>query len=135
MGKPFLVKGPHNVLLVAGLVGGLFFLGALFQQLFFEYDFRIMAIELKCQQPLNNRCIYEYSVMRKDGSLSKVELDGYMFRREELAVGNSIKKNKFSFEYQVNGERMVWGFADYYLWILLLSFCTLGLWRYLTPKR
>jgi hypothetical protein len=110
MRKPFFLKGPHNILLVAGIVGCLFLLKVLFDQLYSEYDFKILAIELNCQQPLNNRCTYEYSVKRKDGSLSKIGLSGYMFRSEELVVGNSIAKNKFSFGYQVNGEKSTWGF-------------------------
>lgn len=129
------MKGPHNILFVASIVGVLFFLAALFHQLCFEYDFKILAIEIKCEQPLNNRCIYEYSVESKDGFLGKIELDGYMFRSEELVVGNSIKKNKLSFEYQVNGKKMVWGFGSRYLMILFFSLLALGLWRYLTPKQ
>jgi hypothetical protein len=135
MKKPFFSKGPHNILFAAGIVGCLFFLEALFHQMYLEYDFRVLAIETKCEQPLNNRCIYKYSVKHKDGSVSKVELDGYLFREEELAVGNSIKKEKFSFEYLVNGERTVWGFANYFLLIFFASISSLWIWRHLTTKR
>lgn len=134
MRKQLFIKGPHNILFVAGIVGLLFFLGALFNQLNFECDFSILSIETKCQQPLNNRCIYEYSVKSKSGLLSKIGLDGNLFVSEDLAVGKSIQKNKFSFVYQVDGKRTNWTFANYYLGIFFISILAFGLWRYLTFK-
>lgn len=111
------------------------FLSAIFNQLNFECNFSILAIDIKCQQPLNNRCIYEYSVKNKDDLVRKIELDGNMFGTEDLAVGKSIQKEKFSFEYQVDGKKMVWRFANYYFWILSFSAMAFGLWRYLTLRR
>jgi hypothetical protein len=87
MKKIFFIKGPHNILFVAGIVSALFCLEGLFDELYFECDFRILAIGLKCQQPLNNRCVYEYSVVHKDGSLRTIELNCYVFMQEELVVG------------------------------------------------
>jgi hypothetical protein len=133
MRKPFFVTGPHNILFVAGIVGCLFFLQAIFHLWYFECEIRILSIELVCQQPLNNRCQYEYLGQYKDGTLSKVDL-AYMFRRDELAIGDSVKKDKFSFEYQLNGKKIVWEFANHYLSILFFSLLVLGLWRYLTSK-
>lgn len=133
MRKPFFVTGLHNFFFVAGIVGCLIFLQAIFHQWYFESEIRILAIELVCEQPLNNRCQYEYLGQHKDGTVSKVDL-AYMFKRAELAIGDSVKKDKFGFEYQLNGEKMVWGFASHYLSILFFSLLALGLWRYLTPK-
>jgi hypothetical protein len=135
MRKPFFVSGPHNLLFVAGIVGCLICLRGVFLQLTYEYDFKVLAIGLKCQQPLNNRCVYEFSVMLKDGSVDEIQLEGYMFRHEEVAVGNTIKKGKFSFGYQVNGKRMNWAFAVNYLWVFLFSLSALGLWRNVTPTK
>lgn len=135
MRKPFFVTGSHNILLVASIVGCLIFLAAVFHQLYSDYEIRILAIENVCEQPLNNRCQYLYLVEHKDRTLSKISFDIYMFRKDELAVGNSIKKDKFSFEYQLNGNKMVWGFASHYLSILFFSLLALGLWRCLTPNQ
>ena len=133
MRKPFFVAGLHNILLVAGIVGCLIFLQATFHTWYFECEIRILEIELVCQQPLNNRCQYEYFGEYKDGTLSKIDF-AYLFGTGELTVGDSVKKNKFSFEYQLNGKKMVWEFASHYLKILFFSLLALGLWRYLTPK-
>lgn len=134
MRKPFFVTGPHNIVFVAAIVGCLICSAALFHQWYFESEIRILAVENACEQPLNNRCQYEYLAEHKDGTLSRISFDIYMFRKDELAVGSSIKKSKFSFEYQMNGRKMAWGFAGHYLKILFFSLLALGLWRYLTPK-
>lgn len=126
--KPLFVKGAHNVLLVAFVAGLLLSLTALFRQLYAELDFTILAVETKCEKPLNNRCVYEYIVKRSDGALNKVEFDGHMFRPDELAVGNSIAKRKFEFSYRVNGLEKSWDFAIWFVTLAFFSLLFLGLW-------
>lgn len=133
MRKPFFVTGLHNLFFAAGIVGCLIFLQATFHTWYFECEIRILKIELVCQQPLNNRCQYEYFGEHKDGTLSKIDF-AYLFGTGELTVRDSVKKDKFSFEYQLNGKKMVWGFASHYFSILFFSLLALGSWRYLTPK-
>jgi hypothetical protein len=52
---------------------------------------------------------FEYLGQYKDGTLSKVDL-AFMFRRDELVIGGSVKKDKFSFEYQLNGKKLFGNF-------------------------
>ncbi|MET3109548.1 hypothetical protein AAKU58_004405 [Oxalobacteraceae bacterium GrIS 1.18] len=134
MNQSLFIKGPHNILFILGIVGCLFFVEALVHQMYLDYDFQILDIKLKCEQPLNNRCVYEYMVRNKNNSINKIELDGFMFKKEELEVGYFIKKEKFSFEYRINGENKVWGFAKYHLLILLASFSALVFWVILSRK-
>ena len=133
MRKPLFVTGLHNFFFAAGVVGCFIFLQAVFHQFYFECEIRILSIELVCQQPLNNRCQYGYWGKHKDGTLRKFDLS-YMFRRDELSVGDSVKKEKFGFVYQLNRKKMVWGVAGHYLKILAFSLLALGLWRYLTGR-
>ena len=133
MRKPFFVTGLHNFFFAAGIVGCFIFLQAALHTWYFECEIRVLKIELVCQQPLNNRCQYEYLGEYKDGTLSKIDF-AYLFRTGELTVGDSVKKDKFSFEYQLNRKKMVWEFASHYLSILFFSLVALGLWRYLTLK-
>ena len=132
--KPFFLTGLHNFFFVAGITGCLICLQAIFHQWYFECEIRIFSIELVCQQPLNNRCQYKYIGQYKDGTLSQVDL-AYMLRRDELAIGDSVKKNKFSLVYQLNGKKMFWEFISHYLIILFFSLLALGLWRYLTLEQ
>ena len=133
MRKPFFVTGPHNALLVAGIVGFLFFFDGIISAFNVGYDMRILEVQPVCEQPLNNRCVYQYSVEQGNGTLSKIKLPGYMFSDSELAVGNKIKKSRYSFEYQVNEKLVSWGFSGHYLTIFVLSLFALSLWRYSTP--
>ena len=133
MRKPFFVTGPHNVLLAASIVGCLFSFDGVISTFRVDYDIRIMEVKSVCEQPLNNRCVFQYSVEQGNGTLNKINLPGYMFRDSELAAGNKIKKSRFSFEYRVNDKLVSWGFVGHYLTILALSLLALGLWRYLTP--
>ncbi len=126
--------GPHNIFFVAGIIGFLICLEGLFCELYFDYDIRILGVQLICEQPLNNRCFYQYLVKQGDGTLNRVKFHGYMFRDNELVVGNTIKKDKLSFEYQVNGSKVSWEFAGHYVTILLFSVLVFALWRRLTPR-
>lgn len=96
------------------------------------YDFKILAIENVCEKPLNNRCQYEYLIKNRDGISHKMSFSIYRFEDDELVVGNSIEKKKFSFKYKVNGNEVNWPFAGRYIVFLLTSFSMLALWRYLT---
>ena len=133
MSKPYFVGGLHNVLFAAGIGGLLICACVIFRQWFLECDIQISAIDLVCQYPLNNRCGYEYLGVDKKGVFSKVDL-AYTFRRDELAMGDLVKKEKFSFTSQLNGRGVVWEFEVQYLAGLVLSLLVLGLWRILTLK-
>jgi len=130
------VKGLHNVLLFLGVVGILLCVHGLYCEMFLDYNMRIMGIQIVCEQPLNNRCRSLYSIQRTDGTQETITtLYGSMFRDSEIVPGNTIKKAKFSFEYEVNGEKVGWAYAGHYLLVLLLSLIAIGLWRWFTPKR
>lgn len=131
--KPFFVTGPHNALLAAGVIGCIFFFDGVISAFGVDYNMRILDVQSVCEQPLNNRCAYQYLVEQGGGTLNKINFPGYMFRDSELVVGNKIQKSRFSFEYQVNDKLVHWSFACHYVTILVLSLFVLGLWRYSTP--
>ena len=132
--KRYFVTGPHNILLVGSIVGCLYFFYGVISAFVVDYDMRILNVQTICEQPLNNRCVYQYSIDKGDGSLNNIEFTGYLFRDSELVVGNQIKKSKFSFVYQVNGNIVSWGYAWHYLTFFIFSIFALVLWRYSTPE-
>ena len=134
MNKPFFSSGLHNILLAVSILGFGICFEALFHQMFIAYDLKILAIENVCEKPLNNRCQYEYSIRNSDGISHKMSFGIYRFMDDELVVGNSIDKKKFSFKYKVNGKEKIWPFAGRYIVILLASLSMLALWRNLTAR-
>lgn len=134
MKNPLFVSGPHNLFLGAGIAACLISIQAIFHQWHSDYEFRILAIDQVCQQPLNNRCQYEYTAQHKDGTISKVDFV-YMIERKEVEVGNSIRKEKFQFEYILNEKNMAWSSARHYLSVLFFGILALGFWRFLTMKK
>jgi len=131
MPKKLFEVGPHNILLGVGLIGCLIFCYGVFDVLWSELDVRIVKKETVCEQPLNNRCRYQYLV-EHDGQHQSISVSGYVFDPEDLVVGNSVKKGRFSFQYKVNGYTKTWPFAADCIGILLFSFLALGLW--LAPR-
>jgi hypothetical protein len=135
MNKSFFVQGPHNILLMAGILGCLMCIPALLNQWYFDSEVRILAIENVCQQPLNNRCQREYLVEHKDKTLSKISSSFFSFKSDDLAVGDSLTKHRFSFGYQVNGKAPTFGYTRRDSAILFLSLLALGLWRYFSLRK
>ncbi|MDB6008713.1 MAG: hypothetical protein JWL65_963 [Gammaproteobacteria bacterium] len=131
MPKNIFEGGPHNILLGVGLIGCLIFCYGVFGVLCSELDVRVVEKKTMCEQPLNNRCRYQYLV-EHDGQHQIISVSGYVFDSGDLVVGSSVKKGRFSFEYQVNGYTKFWPFAADYIGILLFSFLALGLW--LVPR-
>jgi hypothetical protein len=131
MPKNIFEAGPHNILLGVGLIGCSIFCYGVFDVLRSELDVRVVGKQTICEQPLNNRCRYQYSV-EHDGQHQIISVSGYVFDSDDLVVGNSVKKGQFSFKYKVNGYTKIWSFAADYIGILLFSFLAFGLW--LTPR-
>jgi hypothetical protein len=131
MPKKLFAVGPHNILLVVGLIGFLIFCYGVFDVLRSEMDARVVGKQTICEQPLNNRCRYQYLV-EHNGQSQTISVSGFVFALDDLVVGNSVKKGPLSFKYEVNGYTKTWPFAADYFGILLLSVFALGLW--LTPR-
>jgi len=131
MPKHIFEVGPHNILLGIGIIGCLIFCYGAFDVLFSELDVSVVEKETICEQPLNNRCRYQYLV-EHNGQHKIISVSGYLFDSEDLVAGNSVKKGRFSFKYRVNGYTKIWPFAADYFGILFFSFLALGLW--LVPR-
>ena len=122
------VKGAHNLLLYIGVaILGLCLYGVL-NVFWTGLDAQVLARESVCEQPLNNRCQYLYTLRKPDGEQLKTAMSAYIFDASDLAIGNYLKKNKFSFGYEVNGQKKSWPFFLHYLYLLLVSVFALGLW-------
>jgi hypothetical protein len=107
----------------------------LYGELAYSYDFRVLAVGVVCEQPLNNRCENEYAVANSDGTSIKLRSHRLTaFDSDDLRVGNAVKKKQFSFEAEVNGTKQYWPQATYYLAWLACGCFALVLWRFLTLK-
>jgi hypothetical protein len=61
-----------------------------------------------CEQPLNNRCVNHYTVLRQDGKIEDFVPFGSEFERNRLIDGLVFKKNKYGFSYEINGLKEEW---------------------------
>ncbi len=120
--------GFHNVFLVIAII----MLGVSFnstQKMFlFECNDKIVSKELVCEQPLNNRCQFIYTLVSNEGQETKTDLLDYALQNTEAIVGNKIAKPKFSFSYQVNGEKKYWSYWPWVLKIFIPGLVFLRLW-------
>ncbi|MEP6633649.1 MAG: hypothetical protein ABJA62_05510 [Luteimonas sp.] len=128
------ISGFHNILLVIGVVSLFFIAEAFIHQWLLTCDAVIVKVSLVCEQPLNNRCQYEYIGRNESGDLSKIEL-GFTVNEDEVRPGDAIKKDKFGLKYYFNGRRHEWQFSSFYVQIFLLSLFSFFLWRYLTVRQ
>ena len=134
--KLCLVKGKHNILLVIGYFCLFFSYDITYYSIFVDYDFSVLSKEYVCEQPLNNRCEYEFLISNKNGDVNKSNLITFVFNLDELAIGNSLKKSKFSFKYYINGTKFTFGLYQYFWFTCFFSgLLILGLWCYLTCKK
>ena len=127
------VAGVHNVFLAACAAGCVIFLQGVSHQWLFECNVKIVAINYVCQQPLNNRCQYEYIGQGRNGAVGTVDFN-YMAGRDQLAESDWVTKEKFGFDYRLNGQKMTWRSWSYYLRILFFGVISLFVWRYLTVR-
>lgn len=134
MSKPFFVKGLHNIILYVGIMLFYPLFYGLYYEMYYDWDFRVLGVSIVCEQPLNNRCSNEYQVVNSDGTSSKIPSHQLVaFDPDDLRIGNVVKKNKFSFEAEVNGTRKFWPEAGQTIAILALQLLAVGIWRVLTP--
>jgi len=126
--KQYFETGPHNILLFFSIIGFLIFLYATFNAFSSQLDIRIVSRETVCAQPLNNRCRYQYTVKETDGRQGPLLVSGFVYDADDLIAGNSIRKERYSFQYEVNGHPKFWPFATSVGGILLLSIAALALW-------
>ena len=134
MSKHLFKNGYHNLFLAAAIFCSFVFFEELSNDLLSSYDMKILKVELVCEQPLNNRCDYQYWVQGNEGKNSRIQINGNLFGFDELVAGNTIKKNKFSFAYEVNGQESKSKSVTYLFRILLVILVLLSVWRYLTPQ-
>ena len=128
------VDGLHNVFFIAAVVGAILTLTSLSIQYYSTFDFVILKIDRICEQPLNNRCVDHYLVKRENDPYETLTISAYKFRESELAVGNSFKKNRFTFEYWVNGRKVQWGYLTLHIAGMILSSLVFVWWQYLSRK-
>lgn len=135
MAKSYFVTGPHNALFAAAIVLLIIATINLYNQSQLEIDAEIVAIEKKCQQPLNNRCMSIFTMKNKYGSTNQTNRLGIGYPSTDIKIGNWIKKDKFNLHYQVNGVIKDDGDDIDFLLTMLASLVALVLWRILTPRR
>lgn len=107
--RPFAKRGhPLNVLLYFGsllICGGIHtFLDVISLELNFEID----AASQVCEEPLHNRCFYQFGARREDGQRSIFKPPAYLFEFPDLQIGNVIVKHRGAFDYSVNGQSRSW---------------------------
>lgn len=130
-----LVKGKHNILLVIGFFCLFSSYDITYYSIFLDYDFRVLSTKYVCEQPLNNRCGNEFLISNKNGDVNNSSVIAFPFNLDELAIGNYIKKSKFSFMYYANGTKFTFGLYQYFWFTCFFSgLLILGLWCYLTCK-
>jgi len=128
------VEGLHNAIFIASAVGILFSTISLITHIFSEFDFTVLKIETICEKPLNNRCVDHYSVINKNGASVDLTLSAYKLRPNEVVVGNSLKKDRFSLEYWVNGKKVQWEYFFLHIMVITMSVLCFIWWQYLSRK-
>ena len=116
---------PSNALLIAGVVTLYMSIKPLATFYVDDYHYLITSKTLVCEQPLNNRCEYQFELKDPKGKIVTRTLHSYIFRANELTVGSNIEKRKGSFEYSVNGKTTTWG---HWRSSFILLLCTAILW-------
>lgn len=133
--KSFFIDGPHNLIFafsVLLLIVPVFFF---FRYLVHEANFAILTITKVCQQPLNNRCNNVYGIQDQAGHKDNISIEGYIFRDEELLIGNSILKKAFRLKYYLNGKLAFWAFYGGSLMSIVTGLAGIFVWRWYVVLR
>lgn len=126
-------SGYHNYFLVIAIYTGFVFFQNVAQYFLTDYDVLITKIDLVCQQPLNNRCNYEWIGKEANGETKIVDLSSFSAERV-ITVGDYINKKKFSLNFQLNGNDQGWSSGYYYLKFLIASVVSFIIWLYFVFK-
>ena len=81
-------------------------------------DFTVKSTYRVCEQPLNNRCVTHYDVLESDGASGDFVPFGYQFEPGILQPEVHIRKNAYSFRYEIDGISRRWP----YLWSHIIVF-------------
>jgi len=103
-------------------------------------DFVVSTSFQVCEQPLNNRCVTHYSIVRAGGRFGDFVPFGYQFNHGLLVEGTHIAKSADSFTYVINGRPEQWpylgshvlallgGIAGVLAWVFLIKMGILPMW-------
>lgn len=96
-----------SVLVIGLLMGSV--CGYRIIRFFFTIDtFEVLSSYNVCEQPLNNRCIRHYIVLRPDGEKADLVPFGGEFEPYYLNDGFRSSKEKFGFSYRINDNYEIW---------------------------
>lgn len=134
--KLFFATGPHNMGYYVAFVVWIGSLSMATGQFCSSEEFTVLARSTECEQPLNNRCSNHFRI-RDSGGLERAfeGLTAFRARESDLAVGNSIQKHRFHFDYLVNGQQATWSELPGVVVASILALVPFGLARFFTPKR
>jgi hypothetical protein len=134
--KPVFVVGPHNAGYYIAFIVWIACLVMTTGQFLSNDKFTVVSQTIECEQPLNNRCSNRVRVRDSDGvERDHHGLTGFRASADDLAVGNSLEKHRFHFDYRVNDQQAAWGELPGVLIASILALVPFGLARLFTPKR
>lgn len=101
----------------------------IYSRLAIDVNGTVVASQVTCVQPGNNRCVTRYVVRNADGMQTNyvaAATDGALPR--DIPVGSVISKAKWSFRYDLNGQLVDDFPAVFYSGLTLLGLVCIGLW-------
>jgi hypothetical protein len=134
MKKSIWKSGYHNYFLIIAIYTGFVFFQNVSKYFLTDYNVLIIKIDLVCQQPLNNRCNYEWIGKEINGETKAVDLSAFC-EENVIAVGDRINKKKLSLNFQLNGNDQGWPGGYFYLKFLIASVVSFIIWLYFVFKR
>lgn len=96
------------------------------------FDFQILRTSTVCEAPLNNRCVNHFEVRDGSGIVSDFVPSGWTIPKEQLVVGNHVKKNRLSVDYSVNDVDMTWKYLNFHLILAMCGGALLVVWYLIT---
>jgi hypothetical protein len=132
--RRFFISGIHNLFLFFGVAGLILTVGLAVHFILLRGDFVIVSHGLVCEQPLNNRCQYEFQVRMKDGTLGTFSPLANGVSLEKLTDGSSLAKERFSTTYSIDGVVMKWDGGWALTVYAAISAVLLGLWYVVNEK-
>jgi hypothetical protein len=93
-------------------------------------NFVVVSTHLKCEEPLNNRCVTHYVTRNAGGTSGELVPFGYEFEPGVLVVGSHIVKRGSSFSSEINEQRGLWPYLWQHIVVSLLGAVGLLLWYF-----